>query len=300
MLQSKTETTRARYMLILVRMLMRCLRKSGLDRRHMAEAALAMRDVMSREEEPSFVIKDPRYVKESTNTTSLLQMFNSRWLVGFITGCTEYENDQFWETIDSEMQAVKRSERLGVAGYINGHVGSCRIGYEEVHGGHGVGARNEDGIKVLDFATAYQMRILNRSYQKRKNHLVTYSSGGRETQIDYIMLRKEHASECRNCKVLPSEAITTQHRILIADLVVKKTRQRRAAGRKRIRWWKLKDEEIKEKFRRNYCRNVNQTDTTFLQTQGLLIHSYRTQQHTSTRRSGLHSSPCPCHKQLLV
>ena len=60
-------------MLILVRMLMRCLRKSGLDRRHMAEVALAMRDVMSREEEPSFVIKDPRYVKESTHTTSLLQ-----------------------------------------------------------------------------------------------------------------------------------------------------------------------------------------------------------------------------------
>ena len=49
-----------RYMLILVRMLMRCLRKSGLDRRHMAEAALTMRDVISREEEPSFVIKDPR------------------------------------------------------------------------------------------------------------------------------------------------------------------------------------------------------------------------------------------------
>ena len=48
-------------------------------------------------------------------------------------------------------------------------MGSDRIGYEEVHGGHGVGAPNEDGIKVLDFATAYQMRILNTSYQKRKN-----------------------------------------------------------------------------------------------------------------------------------
>ena len=69
-------------MLILVRMLMRCLRKSGLDGRHMAEAALAMRDVMSRKEEPSFVIKDPRYVKESTNTTSMLHIFNGRWLVG--------------------------------------------------------------------------------------------------------------------------------------------------------------------------------------------------------------------------
>ena len=48
----------------------------------MAEETLAMRDVMSREEEPSFAIKDPRCVKESTNTTSLLQIFNGRWLVG--------------------------------------------------------------------------------------------------------------------------------------------------------------------------------------------------------------------------
>ena len=35
----------------------------------MTEAALAMRDVMSREDEPSFMIKDPRYVKESTYST---------------------------------------------------------------------------------------------------------------------------------------------------------------------------------------------------------------------------------------
>ena len=48
----------------------------------MAEAALAMRDVMSREDEPSFVIKDPRYVKESTKSTSVLHIFKGRLLVG--------------------------------------------------------------------------------------------------------------------------------------------------------------------------------------------------------------------------
>ena len=84
------------------------------------------------------------------------------------TGCTKYEKDQFWETIDSEMQAVKRSERLVVAGDLNGHVGSAIIGYEEVHGRHGVGSPNEDGMKLLDFATAYHLRILNTSYQKEK------------------------------------------------------------------------------------------------------------------------------------
>ena len=45
----------------------------------MAEAALAMRDEMSREEEPPFMIKDHRYVKESTNTCCI---FNGRCLVG--------------------------------------------------------------------------------------------------------------------------------------------------------------------------------------------------------------------------
>ena len=73
-----------------------------------------------------------------------------------------------------------------VAGDLNVHMGSDMIGYEEVHGGHGGGAPHEDGIKVLDFVTAYQMRILNTSYQKRNNHLVTYCSGGRETQIDNV------------------------------------------------------------------------------------------------------------------
>ena len=76
------------------------------------------------------------------------------------------------------------------------------------------------------------------------------NSGGRESQIDYIMLRKEYAKECTNCKVLPQEAVTTQHRVLVAELEVKTTRDRRAEGRKQIRWWKLKDEKVKENFMR--------------------------------------------------
>ena len=43
---------------------------------------MAIRYVMSREEEPSYVIKDPIYVKESTNSTSVLHIFKGRLLVG--------------------------------------------------------------------------------------------------------------------------------------------------------------------------------------------------------------------------
>ena len=91
------------------------------------------------------------------------------------------------------MQAVTRSERVVVAGYLNGHVGIDRAGYNNVRGGHGLDVVNEDGIQVLDFATAYEMRIMNTFYQKRRNHLVTYNSGERESQIDYIMNTRRNA-----------------------------------------------------------------------------------------------------------
>ena len=57
--------------------------------------------------------------------------------------CTQEEKDEFWEHMDAEMQAVPRSERLVVAGDLNGHVGRDRDGYGGVHGGHGLGVRNE-------------------------------------------------------------------------------------------------------------------------------------------------------------
>lgn len=71
------------------------------------------------------------------------------------TGCTEEEKEEFWEHIDGEMQAVPSCERMVVAGDLNGHVGRDRTGYNDVHGGHGIGVANEEGIKILDFATAY-------------------------------------------------------------------------------------------------------------------------------------------------
>ena len=104
--------------------------------------------------------------------------------------------------------------------------------------------KNEEGIKILDFATAYQMRLMNTYYTKRGNHLVTYNSGGRRSQIDFIMMRKEYTKGRKNCKELPKEVITTQHRVLIAELEVKATRKRRVEGRKLIRWWKLKNNEV--------------------------------------------------------
>ena len=50
--------------------------------------------------------------------------------------CPQYEKETFLEHMDSEMQAVTRSDRVVVAGDLTGHVGIDRAGYNNVHGGH--------------------------------------------------------------------------------------------------------------------------------------------------------------------
>ena len=88
---------------------------------------------------------------------------------------------------------------------------------------------------------------------------MTYNSGGRRSQIDFIMMRKEYTEECKNCKVLPKEAITTQHRVLIAELEVKASTKRRVEGRKLIRCWKLNNNEVREEFRRSVVERMANT-----------------------------------------
>ena len=69
----------------------------------------------------------------------------------------------------------------------------------------GYGSRNKEGVTILEEAVAHGMVILNTIFKKRENHLVTYESGGRRSQIDYIMTMLQDKGNCTICKVIPGE-----------------------------------------------------------------------------------------------
>ena len=93
---------------------------------------------------------------------------------------------------------VPHKEKLVLAGDLNGHVGESQIGFERWHGGFSVGERNEEGEKILHLAQAFDLAIVNTFYSKRREHLLTYKSGGKATVIDYIMVRRENLRELKN------------------------------------------------------------------------------------------------------
>ncbi|XP_066947146.1 craniofacial development protein 2-like [Macrobrachium rosenbergii] len=109
------------------------------------------------------------------------------------------------------------------------------------HGGRGFGRRNQEGERLLELAEAMNLVVLNTQFEKRRSHLVTYKSGQIETQIDYVLVRKEDKKIIMECKAIPNESVVAQLKLVVANFRLKAIRKRKAPARnRRIKTWKLK------------------------------------------------------------
>ena len=95
------------------------------------------------------------------------------------TGCTEGEKDAFWEEMEQELRTIPTRERVILGGDLNDHLGIRRAGIGRVHGGWGMGERNEGGERVIDFAVAFDLTLVNTFFEKKANCLHTVVVAGR-------------------------------------------------------------------------------------------------------------------------
>ncbi|KAK3514669.1 hypothetical protein QTP70_021575, partial [Hemibagrus guttatus] len=166
-------------------------------------------------------------------------------------GCELEEKERFWSELDEVMESIPTSERVVIGADFNGHVGEGNRGDEEVMGKFGVKERNLEGQMVVDFAKRMDMAVVNTYFQKREEHRVTYKSGGRSTQVDYILCRRGNLKEISDCKVVVGESVARQHRMVVCrmTLMVCKKKRSKIEIEKKTKWWKLKKEECCEEFR---------------------------------------------------
>ncbi|KAG5589991.1 hypothetical protein H5410_040505 [Solanum commersonii] len=152
-------------------------------------------------------------------------------------GLDEETKKLFYEDLDEVVRGIPNTEKIVIGGDFNGHIGATSNGFDDVHGGFGFGERNGGGTSLLDFAKAFELVIANSCFLKKENHLVTFRSSVAKTQIDYFILRNGDRGLFKDCKVIPSENLTTQHKLLVMDLEIKRARRKKiASDRLRIKW----------------------------------------------------------------
>ncbi|XGW03141.1 hypothetical protein V3C99_014828 [Haemonchus contortus] len=149
-------------------------------------------------------------------------------------GCPVYEKDEFYLNLDEAIRSVPEGDYLTIAGDMNGHVGSERRALERVHGGRGIGVRNEEGERVLDLAMAHDLAVCSTFFAKRRSQKVTYSSGGNETEIDHVLVRRSSLKTVKDIKALPGEELATQHRPLLADIAIELPKKSSTRTERRI------------------------------------------------------------------
>ncbi|KAK3505678.1 hypothetical protein QTP70_004488, partial [Hemibagrus guttatus] len=164
-------------------------------------------------------------------------------------GCELEEKERFWSELDEVMESIPTGERVVIGADFNGHVGEGNTGDEEVMGKFGFKERNLEGQMVVDFAKRMDMGVVNTYFQKREEHRVTYKSGGRSTQVDYILCRRGNLKEISDCKVVVGESVARQHRMVVCRMTLMVCKKKRPEIEKKTKWWKLKKEECCEEFR---------------------------------------------------
>ena len=73
------------------------------------------------------------------------------------------------------MSCIRQNEMVVLSSDINGHAGSCNVGYDGTHGGFGYGDRNADGSRIIKFADGLNLVICNTFFNE--SQLATYAAG---------------------------------------------------------------------------------------------------------------------------
>ena len=103
-------------------------------------------------------------------------------------------------------------------------------------------------LELLEFGLALDMVVCNTLCNKRSSRLITYSSGGVNTQIDYMLMKTRDKKILNDVKVIPGEEVFTQHKLVVYDLNIRIEREKKKLYIPKLKVWKLREAEAKKAF----------------------------------------------------
>ena len=125
------------------------------------------------------------------------------------------------------MDSVHKHDILLVMGDLNAKVGEDNEGYENIIGSHGVGARNDNGERLVDFCGLNNLVVTGTIFPHKLIHKQTWTSPGGKTndQIDHVLVSRQHRTSVMDSRAMRGADIVSDHQLVRSKIKLKLNRK---------------------------------------------------------------------------
>ena len=163
---------------------------------------------------------------------------------------TDEEKEEFYESLRAVVENVRQHDMLILMGDFNAKVGREDGIWREVMGAFGVGARNNNGQRLLEFCAEHRLSITNTGFKHKIEHKATWISpdGTTRNLIDYIIVNKARRSTVLDTRVFRGCKVPSDHKLVVSKLRVKLKAHRKPVGYRRYDTDLLKSDAVRVQY----------------------------------------------------
>ena len=160
------------------------------------------------------------------------------------------EKDEFYAQLQGVLESVPKHDILLVMGDLNAKVGADNLGFEQCIGGHGLGTRNDNGERFLEFCVENEMTIGGTIFKHKDIHKHTWNSpdGVTFNQIDHVAINQRWRSTMFDVRAIRGGDIGSDHNLVLCKLRLKLKRTKKEPTQRLFNSLKLRDPETRKAF----------------------------------------------------
>ena len=125
----------------------------------------------------------------------------------------EEDKEDFYEQLQATFNQLPKHDVKLITGDLNAKVGADPSGFEDIMGNHGVGERNDNGLRLLSFCDFNNLVVTGTIFPHRAIHKATWVSpdGQTKNQIDHVMISRQHRTSLLDTRVQRGADVASDH-----------------------------------------------------------------------------------------
>ncbi|CAG4959526.1 unnamed protein product [Colias eurytheme] len=165
----------------------------------------------------------------------------------------EYKDD-FYSTLHKTLRKIRKQDIVIVMGDLNAKVGSHNLNCEKHMGKHGLGTRNDNGERFVEFCQNHDLVIGGTLFPHKDVHKYSWVSpdGTTRNQIDHLAISRTWRSSLLDVRNRRGADIDSDHLLMIAEVRLKVASVKRSSNAsklgRRYDVSKLREPEVRRKF----------------------------------------------------